>query len=69
MPDPWTIFAWTVTVLSALAVVGALVFVIVAEVYAIRRAIDRHRKPGPAYDPTGRWWREHSHLTVPERRP
>jgi len=41
----------------------------VAEVYAIRRTIERHRRPGPAYDPTGRWWREHSHLTAPERRP
>jgi hypothetical protein len=63
------IFAAVVTVLAALACIGALVVVLVAEVYAIRRTIDRHRKPGPAYDPTARWWREHAHLTVPERRP
>ena len=63
------IFAWIVTVLAGAAVIGALAVVIVAEVYAIRRTIERHRKPGPAYDPTGRWWREHSAVTVPERRP
>jgi hypothetical protein len=63
------LFAWAVTILAGLACIGALAVVIVAEVYAIRRTIDRHRRPGPAYDPTGRWWREHAHLTVPERRP
>ena len=67
--DPSTIFAWIVTVLAALAVVGALAVVIVAEVYAIRRTIERHRRPRPAYDPTGRWWREHSAMTIPERQP
>jgi hypothetical protein len=63
-----TIFGTVVVVLAALAVVGALVVVLVAEVYAIRRTIERHRKPGPAYDPTSRWWRERSAVTVPERR-
>ena len=67
--DLSTVFAWTVTILAALAVIGALAVVIVAEVYAIRRTIERHRKPGPAYDPAGRWWRERSAVTAPERRP
>jgi hypothetical protein len=67
MPDPSTIFAWIVTVLAALAVIGALAMVIVAEVYAIRRQIEQHRHP--PVDPTGRWWRERSALTIPERRP
>ena len=62
------IFGTVVVVLAGIAVIGALVVVLVAEVYAIRRTIERHRRPGPAYDPTGRWWREHSHLTVPERK-
>ena len=64
-----TIFGTVVVVLAALAVVGALVVVLVAEVYAIRRTIERHRKPGPTYDPTSRWWWERSAVTVPERRP
>jgi hypothetical protein len=63
------IFAWIVAVLAGLACIGALAVVLVAEVYAIRRTIERHPKPGPAYDPTGRWWRERSAVTVPERRP
>jgi O-antigen ligase len=69
MPDPSTIFAWIVTVLAGAACIGALVVVLVAEVYAIRRTIERHRRPGPAYDPTARWWHEHSAVTIPERRP
>ena len=64
-----TAFAVVVTVLAGAACIGALVVVLVAEWYAIRRTIERYRKPGPAYDPTGRWWREHSAVTVPERRP
>ena len=67
--DPSVIFAWIIAVLAGLACIGALAVVLVAEWYAIRRTIERHRRPRPAYDPTGRWWREHSHLTVPERRP
>jgi hypothetical protein len=63
------IFAYIVAVLAALAVIGALVFAVVWEVCAIRRTIERHRRPGSTLiDPSGRWWREHSHLTVPERR-
>ena len=64
------IFAYIVTVLAAIAAIGALVFAVVWEVCAIRRTIQRHRRPRPTLtDPSGRWWREHSHLTVPERRP
>jgi O-antigen ligase len=68
--DPSAIFAWIVTVLAGLACIGALAVVLVAEWYAIRRTIDRYRRPGATLaDPSGRWWREHAHLTVPERRP
>jgi hypothetical protein len=56
MPDLDVVFAWIVAVL-------------VAEYYAIRRTIDRYRihralTPAPA-----RFWREHSALSRPERRP
>jgi hypothetical protein len=61
-----TIFAAVVTVLAALACVGALAVVLVAEVYAIRRTIQRHRRPTLS-DPMGRWWREHLHVSVPEQ--
>jgi O-antigen ligase len=69
--DLSTIFAWIITVLAGLACIGALAVVLVAEWYAIRRTIQRHRRPGPEHikDPSGRWWREHRALTVPERRP
>jgi O-antigen ligase len=69
MPSLDVIFAWIIAVLAGLACIGALAVVLVAEVYAIRRTIDRHRRPGPAYDPTSRWWRERSTLNAPERRP
>jgi O-antigen ligase len=67
--DPSVIFAWIITVLAGAACIGALAVVLVAEWYAIRRTIDRHRRPGPVYDPSGRWWRERSAVGVPERRP
>jgi hypothetical protein len=63
------IFAWIIAVLAGLACIGALAVVLVAEWFTIRRTIDRHRRPRPAYDPSGRWWRERSALGVPERRP
>jgi hypothetical protein len=65
------IFAWIIAVLAGAACIGALVVVLVAEVYAIRRTIERHRRPGRAelIDPSGRWWRERSAVTIPERRP
>jgi hypothetical protein len=66
--DPSALFAWIIAVLAGLACVGALAVVIVAEWYTIRRAIERHRRPD-LKDPSGRWWRERSALTAPERRP
>jgi hypothetical protein len=67
--DLSVIFAWIIAVLAGAACIGALAVVLVAEWYAIRRTIERHRRPGTLTDPSGRWWREHAHLTVPERRP
>ena len=70
MPSLDLLFAWTIAILAGAAVIGALVVVLVAEACAIRRAIERHRLPGSTLtDPTGRWWRERSPLTAPERRP
>jgi hypothetical protein len=51
---PDAIFAAVVSVLAALAVIGALAFVVVWEVCAIRRTLASHRQP--ATPPT--WWRE-----------
>jgi hypothetical protein len=62
------VFAWIVAVLAGIAVVGALVFAVVWEICAIKRVIQRHRQPDAA-DPSARYWREHSAITVPERRP
>jgi hypothetical protein len=56
-------FAVVVTVLAAVAVIGALVVVIVAEVYAIRRQIERHRNP-PLTDAD--FWRQQRALTEPK---
>jgi hypothetical protein len=61
-------FAWIIAVLAGAACIGALVVVLVAEWYAIRRTIEHHRRPD-LKDPSGRWWRERSAVTVPERRP
>lgn len=66
--DPSVIFAWIIAVLAGLACIGALAAVIVAEWYAIRDTIRRHRQPGPSPDPTGRWWRERSAVTISDRR-
>ena len=57
-----TIFGTVVVVLAALAVVGALVVVLVAEVYAVKRTIERHRKP----DPYEAFWRSQRALTEPK---
>jgi hypothetical protein len=62
-----TLFAVVVSLLAGAAVLGALVFAVVWEVCAIRRTLQRHRKPST--DPSARYWREHSAVTVPERRP
>jgi hypothetical protein len=57
------IFGTIVVVLAAVAVIGALVVVIVAEVYAIRRTIERHRNPPPT---DADFWRQQRALTEPK---
>jgi hypothetical protein len=59
------IFATVVTVLAGAACIGALVVVIVAEVYAVRRTIERHRNP-PLTD--AEFWRQQRALTEPKTR-
>ena len=59
-----TIFGTVVVVLAAIAVIGALVVVLVAEWYAIRRTIARHRNP-PLTDAD--FWRQQRALTEPKR--
>jgi hypothetical protein len=58
-----TIFGTVVVVLAGIAVVGALVFVVVWEVSAIRRTIQRHRNP-PLTDAD--FWRQQRALTEPK---
>jgi hypothetical protein len=69
--DLSTIFAYAVTVLAGLAVLAVLAFIIVWAVLGIRRELADHRARTivPPFDPTSRYWRERSHLTVPERHP
>jgi O-antigen ligase len=62
------IFAWIIAVLAGLACIGALVFAVVWEVCAIRRTIERHRRPDPRPAHQARYWLEHSAVTLPERR-
>ena len=64
-----TIFAVLVTILAAAAVVGGLVYALVWEVCGIRRTLAAYRVDQPAYDPSGRWWRERAALDAPERHP
>ena len=58
-----TIFGTIVVVLAGIAVIGALVVVVVAEVYAIRRTIERHRNP-PLTDAD--FWRQQRALSEPK---
>ena len=58
------IFAAIVGVLAALAVIGALAFVVVWEWCAIRRTLAAHRRAAPES-----FWRDHTALSIPERRP
>jgi hypothetical protein len=58
------IFAMVVGVLAAVAVIGALVFVIVWEWTAVRRTLAANRPPTPEE----RFWRDHAALTSVERR-
>jgi hypothetical protein len=62
--DLSTVFAWTVTILAGAAVLGALVFVIVWEVAAIRRTLDDHRHGRPLTDAD--FWREQRALIEPK---
>jgi uncharacterized membrane protein YcjF (UPF0283 family) len=57
-----TVFAVVVTVLAAVAVIGALVFAISWEWFAFRRLLERHRKPDPYED----FWRRQRALTEPK---
>jgi hypothetical protein len=59
-----TIFGTVIVALAGIAVIGALVVVVVAEVYAIRRTIERHRNP-PLTDAD--FWRQQRALTEPKR--
>jgi hypothetical protein len=60
--DPSVIFAWIIAVLAGAACVGALVVVLVAEWYAIRRTIERHRTPSLEED----FWRQQRALNGPQ---
>jgi hypothetical protein len=67
-----TLFRVVVVALAALAVIGALALVVVWEVCAIRRTLADHRvrmNPPARLDPSTRYWREHSAVTIPERQP
>jgi hypothetical protein len=59
-----TILGTVAVVLAGIALIGALVVVLVAEVYAIRRTIERHRNP-PLTDAD--FWRQQRALTEPKR--
>jgi hypothetical protein len=64
MPSLDLLFAWTVAILAGAACIGALVVVLVAEVYAVRRTIERHRNP-PLTDAD--FWRQQRALTEPKQ--
>jgi hypothetical protein len=64
--DPSVIFAWIIAVLAGIACVGALAFVIVWEVCAIRRTLAAHRRQA---EQPKTFWRNHATVSVPERRP
>jgi hypothetical protein len=59
------IFATIVGVLAGLAVIGALAFALVWEWCAIRRTLAAHR----CQPPNESFWRDHTALEIPERRP
>ena len=62
MPSLDVILAWIIAVLAGAACIGALVVVLVAEWYAIRRTIERHRNP-PLTDAD--FWRQQRALNEP----
>lgn len=60
-----TVFAIVVTVLAAMAVIGALVFAVVWEVCAIRRILAAHRE-AVGRPPTDKdFWRQQRALNEP----
>jgi hypothetical protein len=69
MPDLSTLFGYAVTVLAGLAVLAVLAFITVWAVLGIRRELTRDRamyvRPS-RFDPSTRYWREHSAVTVPD---
>jgi hypothetical protein len=69
MPSLDVIFAWIIAVMAGAACIGALAVVLVAEWYAIRRTIERHRRLRPDSPPVSRYWREHAVIRLPEGRP
>jgi hypothetical protein len=65
--DPSVIFAWIIAVLAGAACIGALAFVIVWEVCAIRRTLAAHRNT-PANDrllTDEDFWRQQRALNEP----
>ena len=58
-----TIFGTFVVVLTAMAVIGALLCAISWEWFAFRRLLARHRSP----DPYEEFWRQQRALTEPKR--
>jgi len=58
------IFTAVVGALAALAVIGALAFVVVWEWCAIKRTLAAHRRRVPE-----EYWRDRQAVTIPERRP
>jgi hypothetical protein len=59
------IFAYVVGVLAGVVVIGALAFALVWEWCAIRRTLAARRHPPPQTA----FWRDHTALSIPERRP
>jgi hypothetical protein len=59
------IFGTIVLVLAALAVIGALAYVIVWAVCGIRRTLANY-DTRPRFDPSTRYWPEHSAVNVVE---
>jgi hypothetical protein len=65
--DPSVIFAWIIAVLAGAACIGALAFVIVWEVCAIRRILAAHRDTAGGRPPTDEdFWRQQRALNEPQ---
>jgi hypothetical protein len=61
-----TVFATIVALLAAVAVLGALVFVVVWEVCAIRRTLASHRDAVGRPPSDADFWRQQRALTEPK---